>query len=143
MLPTDNDDAELKIALENIMRTLNKKPTKNSAAETLKEYCPDLYLCGWVNIDMTYSGSGDSCDDVEMHVVNEDGEELSFRNVELPPAVAFSMKDVENSLWNLLPTGFENNEGGSGTITVDTLTGSIRVEHDEYYTESRHTTEEY
>lgn len=33
--------------------------------------------------------------------------------------------------------GWENNEGGSGSVTLDVMAGTLKLEHTEYFTESQ------
>lgn len=46
-------------------------------------------------------------------------------------------------MFNLLPDGWEIDEGSYGEITVDTMTTDITVEHNERYTDIRSSTERY
>ena len=92
---------------------------------------------GWTKLSVTYQGSSDSCDNFEVSIANE---ETSFKLDEVPDAKlppAFSATKLYDYLLDLLPDGFEDNEGGDGDITVDIKTGAIHVSHNEYYTESR------
>jgi hypothetical protein len=89
---------------------------------------------------VTYSGSGDSCDEFCFKIYNEE-DEYDLDSVEKPPREF--MKKVEDAIWDLLPSGFENNEGGQGEVTIDIETGKITVEHDQFYTESAHTKDVY
>lgn len=92
---------------------------------------------GWTKLSVTYQGYSDSCDSFEVSIANE---ETSFKLDEVPDAKlppAFSATKLRDYLLDLLPAGFENNEGGDGDITVDIKTGAIHVSHNEYYTESR------
>lgn len=123
-----------------MLRHISGKEPVSNVAERLKEHCKELYKHGWKKLTMEYSGSGDSCESFEILLHNEEGE-TELKNVENPPPTF--MKEVENELWELLPSGFENNEGGQGTITVNIKTGRIVVEHDQFYIESNHTKEVY
>lgn len=92
---------------------------------------------GWTKLSVTYQGSSDSCDDFEVEIANE---ETSFKLDDVPDAKLppdFNETKLRNCLMDLLPAGFEDNEGGDGNITVDIKTGAIHVSHNEYYTESR------
>ena len=111
-----------------------------AVVKKLKEYCKELYKHGWKEIIVQYSGSGDSCDSFEAKILNEE-DELAMEDVTKPPQEF--MKKVQAEIWNLLPAGFENNEGGTGEIKIDIETGKITAEHDQYYTESTHTSDTY
>ena len=112
-------------------------PAANKIAEKIKEYCKELYGHGWIKLTVNYSGSGDSCDSFICEIANKE-ETISLDEVKTA-FTGFTVKDVEQALLDMLPVGFENNEGGAGTITVNIKTGKITLAHDEYYTETRHT----
>lgn len=139
MPPTDPSPEELRV-LHDHLRELCGKPTLKSVANKLKEYCKELYKHGWKEIVVNYSGSGDSCDDFDAKIWNEE-DEFSLSDIKSPSSEF--MKKVEDAIWDLLPSGFENNEGGSGEVKIDIETGKITVEHDQYYTESTHTSDTY
>lgn len=137
--PKDPTQEELR-ALHDRLRELCGKPTVKSVAKKLKEYCKELYKHGWKEIVVQYSGSGDSCDDFSAKIWNEE-DEFPLTDVDsLPDGL---IKKVEDAIWELLPAGFENNEGGSGEVKIDIATGKITVEHDQYYIDSTHTSETY
>ena len=56
---------------------------------------------------------------------------------------AASDPDIENVLYEFLPTGFEINDGSQGTLTVDVAAGTVTIEHGENYTETRDSTQEF
>ncbi|NDD52318.1 hypothetical protein EBZ39_00300 [bacterium] len=123
-----------------LARKLTGRPTMNAVAKKIKEQCKELYKHGWKKIEVTYSGSGDSCDNFEFTIFNEE-ESFNFSEADTIPREF--MKELETNIWDLMPVGFENNEGGSGTIKINIKTGKISVEHDQYYIESHHTSETY
>jgi hypothetical protein len=119
-----------------------KKKHTNPAAEKIKSFCKHLYPLGWHTITVEYDGSGDSCDYFEQHIANEEGK-IRLEDIQLPAGTPFEFKDLSQAIDALLPYGFENNEGGYGTITVNVKTGAITVEHAERYTEVTHSTTKY
>lgn len=127
-------------AMHDRLRELCGKPTVSAVVKNLKEYCKELYKHGWKEIVVNYSGSGDSCDSFEATICNEEDEFALTDVTSLPGGL---IKKVEDAIWDLLPSGFENNEGGSGEVKIDIETGKITVEHDQYYIESTHTSEKY
>lgn len=137
--PKEPTPEELRALHDRLRELCGKKPVK-SVAKTLKEYCKELYKHGWKEIVVQYSGSGDNCDDFEAKIWNEE-DEFSMDDVKSPPKEF--MQKVQDAIWDLLPSGFENNEGGSGEVKIDIETGKITVEHDQYYIESTHTSETY
>lgn len=118
---------------------MGKKSVKETAKQ-IKEYCKELYKHGWKEIVVKYSGSGDSCDDFEAKIWNEE-DEFAMTDVDSLPNEL--IKKVQDAIWDLLPPGFENNEGGTGEVKIDIETGKITVEHDQYYTECSHTSDTY
>jgi len=53
------------------------------------------------------------------------------------------VEQLENCVYAFLPSGFENNDGGQGTLTIDTRTAKVTIQHQENYTESRDSTREF
>ncbi|MEI8228526.1 MAG: DUF6878 family protein [Planctomycetota bacterium] len=53
------------------------------------------------------------------------------------------VEQLENAIYEFLPSGFEINDGGQGTLTLDVPTGRITLAHQENYTESRDSTREF
>jgi hypothetical protein len=51
--------------------------------------------------------------------------------------------EVEQAMMDLLPGGWEINDGSYGEITADVATGQITVEHNERYTEVNSSTQRY
>lgn len=123
------------------MARTKKSVPKLKETETVKVirgYCKELYTKGWKTVHMEYQGSGDSCDDFGFSLENAETT-ANLDNVDdkdLP--VDFKLEKFKNALLDLLPAGFENNEGGDGTIKIDTASGKIHVKHNAYYTESHH-----
>lgn len=137
MRPTEK---EATANLQKLIRELTGKPAVNKEAQKLKKYCKQLYKRGWNKIVVNYNGSGDSCDEFRFRIYNEE-DEYSLDDVKNPPREF--MKQVEEAIWNLLPSGFENNEGGQGTVTVEIETGKITVAHEQFYMESTSTKDVY
>ena len=49
---------------------------------------------------------------------------------------------LENCIYEFLPAGFEINDGGQGTLMIDTQTAKVTIQHQENYTETRDSTRE-
>lgn len=138
----------------------------NTPANRIKNFCAKLSGHDIVNIIMTYDGSGDSGDGdflVEMlpmplsagntvnpdHTLQSDLRTVHFRtaltNI-MSADKSITSDDVdrfEDDVFNLLPSGWEINDGSYGCITVDVNKGTIRVEHSERYTEVSTSVREY
>ena len=65
------------------------------------------------------------------HFVDERRKE---KNPILTPAICDKMKD---EAFELLPSGWEINDGSYGTVTISVATEEIEIEHNERYTEVR------
>ena len=90
------------------------------------------------NMEAAYSGYGDSgaIDSIQYR----DKAGVRVDRTTLPAPV---IEQLENVLYELLPAGFEINDGGQGTLTLDVQTGKITLKHQENYTERRDSTREF
>ena len=109
---------------------------ETAPVKAIRAFCKELHTKGWKTAHITYQGSGDSCDDFNFSLENE---ETTVALNDVKPAdlpAHFETKKFEEALWELLPDGFENNDGGDGSIKIDIGTGEICVTHNEYHLES-------
>jgi hypothetical protein len=107
---------------------------KAKAADKLRRLCDGLTAAtGVKKITYRYSGEGDSgsMDDVDFYPTPR---------VEIPEALK---SELENCAWEFVPSGFENNEGGYGVLTVDIAEHKIHLEHSERIIETNDTEEEF
>ncbi len=109
-----------------------------TAKNTLKtDIIPRLKKLGVVTVQVSYSGYGDSgCVD-----------SIDYLNAKKKPIeVASRDPEIDHELTSLfdqlLPDGFENNEGGQGDITLEVEKGTVTIQHQENFTEVHHSTEE-
>jgi hypothetical protein len=110
-----------------------------TAKNTLKTVIlPALLESGVANVEAAYSGYGDSgaIDGVQYR-------DNSGVRVERETIPAVLTEKLENVLYEFLPDGFEINDGGQGTLTLDVQTSSVKLEHQENYTESTSSTREW
>jgi hypothetical protein len=56
---------------------------------------------------------------------------------------AASDPEIERVLYGFLPAGFDINEGGQGDVTIDVQAGTVKLDHQENYTETRDSTQEF
>ena len=102
------------------------------------EILPALIEKRVANIEAAYSGYGDSgCID---GVQYRDEAGVRVDRASLPAPV---IEQLENVLYEFLPSGFEINDGGQGTLTINTQTAKVTVQHQENYTETRDSTREF
>jgi hypothetical protein len=90
------------------------------------------------NIEAAYSGYGDSGAIDGIQCRDETGSRVD--RTSLPTPV---IEQLENVLYEFLPAGFEINDGGQGTLTLDVQTATVTVKHQENYTETRDSTREF
>lgn len=93
----------------------------------IKDWLSELAVKGYKGtISFYYSGYGDSGNDMDPQQFSEP----------VPD-------NVESALWNILPGGFENNEGGQGFIRLDPETKGITIEHEDNITDVEFTKYSY
>jgi hypothetical protein len=102
------------------------------------EILPALRSHRVANIEAAYSGYGDSGAIDGIQYRDEAG--VRVDRTTLPTEI---IEGLENAIYEFLPSGFENNEGGQGTLTLDVQTGKITLAHQENYTETRDSTREF
>lgn len=90
------------------------------------------------NVEAAYSGYGDSGAIDGIQYRDEAG--VRVDRTTLPAPV---IEQLENCIYEFLPSGFENNEGGQGTLTIDTQTAKVSIQHQENYTETHDSTREF
>ena len=102
------------------------------------EIIPRLKQWGVSKVKAEYSGYGDSgCID-GITYLDAHGQPVNMDMVR-----AASDPEIENVLYEFLPAGFEINDGGQGTVTLDVAAGTVTIEHGENYTETRDSTQEF
>jgi hypothetical protein len=102
------------------------------------EISPRLTQWGVSKVKAEYSGYGDSgCIDGITYLDAHD------QPVNLDLVRAASDPDIENVLYEFLPAGFEINDGGQGTVTIDVQTAKVTLAHQENYTDTRDSTQEF
>lgn len=99
---------------------------------------PRLRQYGIVNIEAAYSGYGDSgaIDGVQYR-------DAAGQRVERTTVPNALIEELENCIYELLPAGFEVNDGGQGTVVIDTQSTKITLRHQENYTETRDSIREF
>jgi len=100
-----------------------------------REVVPGLAATGIRIVSVEYSGYGDSgaIDCVEAY---GDGDE------ELVAISQSVRSDIEVLAYELMPGGFENNEGGEGTIKLDLVKGTYQLHHGQRVLETEWSDEE-
>lgn len=111
---------------------------ENAKAKLKQEIIPRLKKWGVAKVKCEYSGYGDSGAIDHIAYLDAQGQPVNMDLVR--PA---SDPEIENVLYEFLPSGFENNEGGQGDVTIDVAAGTVKLEHQENYTETNDSTREF
>ena len=128
--PEDEPQAKtIDTALNEILRhhMTGVEDQVQQAKNTLRtEIMPALLKSGVANVEAAYSGYGDSgaIDGVQYR-------DKSGVLVEREKISATLTEQLENTLYEFLPAGFEINDGGQGTLTLDVQDGRITLQHQE------------
>ncbi|MCE9630865.1 MAG: hypothetical protein K8S94_09165 [Planctomycetia bacterium] len=89
------------------------------------------------NIEAAYSGFGDSGAIDGLQFRDAAGQRVD--RTTLPLEV---IEQLENCIYEFLPAGFEINDGGQGSVLIETLTAKVTIQH-QNYTEPRDSTREF
>ena len=102
------------------------------------EIIPRLKKWGVAKIVVDYSGCGDSGGIDGISYFDAAGQPVNMALVQTA-----SDPDIGDVVYEFLPAGFENNEGGQGTLTLDAEAGTVKIAHSENYTTTMDSTEEF
>jgi hypothetical protein len=117
----------------------NEQARLNEAKNRLRaDILPALAKHGVANIEAAYSGYGDSGAIDGIQYRDKAGVRVDRGSLPAP-----EVEQLENVLYEFLPAGFEINDGGQGTLTIDTQTAKVSLAHQENYTETRDSTREF
>ena len=99
---------------------------------------PQFRRLGVANIEVSYSGYGDdgSIDGVQYR----DPTGIRVDRATIPEKL---IESLESCVYEFLPAGFEINDGGQGTLTIDVPKGTVTIAHQENYTDSRDSAREF
>ena len=131
------DDTAFNEIIRHYMASMEQQVEQ--ARQTLKnEILPAFLPYGVVNIEVSYSGYGDSgaIDGVQYR----DKAGLRVDRNTLPGTLT---EKLETAVYSFLPAGFENNEGGQGTVLIDLLARKITLQHGQNEVVSHDTVREW
>jgi hypothetical protein len=111
---------------------------EQAKAKLRTEVLPALVQHRVANVEAAYSGYGDSGAIDGLQYRDAAGQRVDRETI---PATL--VEELENVLYEFLPAGFEINDGGQGTLTIDTQTGKATIKHQENYTASNDSTREF
>ncbi len=136
-MTTPDSDPSIQELLERFALSSQNR-LQTSQDKLRSEIIPALMASGVANVEAAYSCYGDSgaIDGVQFR----DKSGVRVEREKIPAALT---EKLENVLYEFLPAGFEINDGGQGTLTLDVQTGTVKLEHQENYTESTSSTREW
>jgi hypothetical protein len=140
---TPKDPADEQVS-ENVRQLLahfhqTEQARMNDAKQRLRtQIIPTLAQHRVANVEAAYSGYGDSGAIEGIQFRDVAGQRID--RASLPKDV---IEELENCIYAFLPSGFEINDGGQGTVLIDTQTAKVTLKHQENYTESRDIAREF
>ena len=130
-------DTELNEILQHYMASMERQVEE--ARRTLAvDVFPALLAYGVANIEVAYSGYGDSgaIDGVQYR----DKAGLRVDRNTIPGTLT---EKLETAVYSFLPAGFEINDGGQGTVLIDLVARKITLQHYENEAVSHESTREW
>jgi hypothetical protein len=105
---------------------------EEQAKQEVLKFTDALRDAGIGSVCVSYSGCGDEGQTEAPQCEGAQGDPLELRSLRK----IFDLDRLGELLANFVPEGYEDGEGGWGTITFDVQSGKIRVEHNWYETVS-------
>jgi hypothetical protein len=136
-----NSPGDLNAEFQQILAHYQQSVTAQlqTAKNTLRAaILPALLESGVANVEAAYSGYGDSGAIDGVQYRDKAGVRVEREKIPAP-----LKEQLENVLYEFLPAGFEINDGGQGTLTLDVQAGRLTLQHQENYTESTSSTDEW
>ena len=107
-------------------------------ANLTSEIIPRLKQWGVAKVKAEYSGYGDSGCINHIAYLDAHDQPVNMDMVRLA-----SDPEIERLLYEFLPSGFEINDGGQGDVTLDVAAGTMTLDHQENFTDTRDSTQEF
>ena len=120
------------------MQRAEERERRETNDRLRNEILPQFRALGVANIEAAYSGYGDSGAIDGMQYRGPTG--IRVDRATIPEKL---IEDLESCVYSFLPAGFEINDGGQGTLTIDVQLAKVAIQHQENYTESRDSTREF
>lgn len=128
---------DLNIQIADMMRRLNeqRQAQEDNAKKELAPHLDALIKKGVRYVAVDYSGYGDSGGIDSVSYLDEHSKPVDVGSDE-------ANRHIEDYVYTLLPAGFEINDGGQGTVTLDLVKRGYTMEHGQNYTETTSSTME-
>ena len=120
------------------MQRAEERERRETTDRLRDQILPQFRRLGVANIEVSYSGYGDSGAIDGMQYRGPTG--IRVDRATIPEKL---IEDLESCVYSFLPAGFEINDGGQGTLTIDVQLAKVAIQHQENYTESRDSTREF
>ena len=120
------------------MQRAEERERRETNDRLRNEILPQFRELGVANIEVAYSGYGDSgaIDGIQYR-------DPTGIRVDRAPIPIQLIEDLESCAYEFLPAGFEINDGGQGTLTIDVQASKVTLTHETNYTASESTTKEF
>ena len=120
------------------MQRAEERERRETNDRLRNEILPQFRELGVANIEVSYSGYGDSgaIDGIQYR-------DPTGIRVDRAPIPIQLIEDLESCAYEFLPAGFEINDGGQGTLTIDVQASKVTLTHETNYTASESTTKEF
>jgi hypothetical protein len=120
------------------MQRAEERERRQTTDQLRDQILPQFRTLGVTSIEVAYSGCGDSgaIDGVQYRGPTGIRVDRATIPVQL-------IEDLECCAYSFLPAGFEINDGGQGTLTIDVQAARVVIQHQENYTDSRESTREF
>ena len=120
------------------MQRAEERERRETTDRLRDQILPQFRRLGVANIEVAYSGYGDSgaIDGVQYRGP-------TGIRVDRAPIPIQLIEDLESCAYEFLPAGFEINDGGQGTLTIDVQASKVTLTHETNYTASESTTKEF
>ena len=119
------------------MQRAEERERRETTDRLRDQILPQFRRLGVANIEVSYSGYGDSgaIDGVQYRGP-------TGIRVDRAPIPTQLVEDLERCAYSFLPPGFEINDGGQGSLTIDVQASKVTLTHETNYTASDSTTKE-
>ena len=119
------------------MQRAEERERRETTDRLRNEILPQFRALGVGNIEVSYSGYGDSGAIDGVQYRGPTG--IRVDRAAIPAQL---IEDLERCAYSFLPAGFEIGEGAQGTLTIDVQASKVTLTHETNYTASDSTTKE-
>lgn len=120
------------------MQQAEERERRQTTDRLRDQILPRFTSLGVSSVEVAYSGYGDSgaIDGVQYR-------DIAGIRVDRASIPVKLVEDLESCVYEFLPPGFEINDGGQGSLTIDVQLAKVTLTHETNYTASDSTTKEF